>query len=73
MPGTFLSAQERHSGLVMGHRQLESSAEISREAIGSLKTAIGLIIQPLIGRGRGREPFSGSLGTLFSSFLESCT
>ncbi|KAB8068879.1 hypothetical protein BDV29DRAFT_195321 [Aspergillus leporis] len=29
MPGTLLSAQERHSGLVMGHRQLESSVEIS--------------------------------------------
>ncbi|CAK47144.1 hypothetical protein An17g00160 [Aspergillus niger] len=27
MPGTLLSAQERHSGLVMGHRQLRSSAE----------------------------------------------
>ncbi|KAE8395560.1 hypothetical protein BDV23DRAFT_178612 [Aspergillus alliaceus] len=43
MPGTLLSAQVRHSGLVMGHRQLESSAEISREAIESLKTAVSLI------------------------------
>ncbi|KAB8240143.1 hypothetical protein BDV35DRAFT_386082 [Aspergillus flavus] len=27
-PGALLSAQERHSGLVMGHRQLESSLAI---------------------------------------------
>lgn len=27
IPGTLLSAQERYSDLVMGHRQLESSAE----------------------------------------------
>ncbi|KAF7590998.1 hypothetical protein BBP40_002140 [Aspergillus hancockii] len=43
MAGTFLSAQERHSGLAMGHRQLESSAETSREAIEFLKSAVGLM------------------------------
>ncbi|KAF5861180.1 hypothetical protein ETB97_000554 [Aspergillus alliaceus] len=42
-PGALLSAQERHSGLVMGYRQLESSVEISREAIESLNTAVGLM------------------------------
>ncbi|KAF7589423.1 hypothetical protein BBP40_004293 [Aspergillus hancockii] len=42
-PGTLLSTQERHGGLAMGHRQLESSAEISREAIESLKSAVGLM------------------------------
>ncbi|KAE8386923.1 hypothetical protein BDV23DRAFT_186803 [Aspergillus alliaceus] len=43
MPGALLSAQERHSGLMMGYRQLESSAEISCEAIEPLKTAVGLM------------------------------
>jgi hypothetical protein len=51
MPGTLLSAQERHSGLVMGHRQLESSVEISCEAIESLKTAVGLMSSRYLGRG----------------------
>ncbi|KAB8227910.1 uncharacterized protein BDW43DRAFT_316419 [Aspergillus alliaceus] len=42
MPAT-LSAQQRHGGLEMGYGQLESSVEISGEAIESLQSAIALM------------------------------
>jgi hypothetical protein len=45
-PGTILSAREQHSGVMIGHGQLESTAQILREAADAVDAAVTLITGP---------------------------